>query len=277
MSPSSASSIQLQDSSPSRSRSTFPVSALVAAGGAVLTLILHFTSGPEATLAASLLGFAATIGATFLTGREEPSIGADSAQLDALLKEIRTIPAITPNVRLEINTQNPALRAFLNSLSKETRAQVEGFLDRATRRVRDAESQARPAQSTSATQSAPTAGPAQIATPGTALKIDAILIDDEESVHMAWKVAAGRAGKTVLTFKSVDEILALPGLSRIPLETRFVVDSSLAQGTKGVVAAKALYDRGFRNLALAHPEPKKLLEPMPTWITQVIDKRPQFS
>jgi hypothetical protein len=247
---------------------------LVAACGAGLTLILHFSSGPDATLAASLLGFVATIGAILATNREEQGSVVEVSRLDAFLKEVRTIPAIAPNIRLELNTQSPTFRALLTNLSKESRTQVEGFLERATRRVRDSDPSSRPTQPI---QTAQVVAPTQSTSPASALKIDAILIDDEESVHMAWKVAAGRAGKTVLTFKSVDDILAIPGLSKIPLETRFVVDSHLAQGAKGVVAAKALYDRGFRNLALAHPEPRKLLEPMPTWITQVIDKRPQFS
>jgi hypothetical protein len=240
-------------------------------------LILHFLSGPEAALAAALLGFAAVIGTSFASSREDQSSGGDASQLEAFLKEVRTIPAVSPNVRFELNTQSPALRTMLNSLPTATRTSIEGLLDRATRRVRDSDSIPRPTSAAPAPQATSQVAPQQQASSAAAaFKIDAILIDDEESVHMAWKVAAGRAGKTVLTFKSVDDILSLPGLSRIPLETRFVVDSQLAQGTKGVVAAKALHDRGFKNLALAHPEPKKLLEPMPTWITQVIDKRPQF-
>jgi len=259
------------------------MTAIASGVGAALTLVVHFAAGPEAALIASLLGFAAVLGLSFTaTDSGVSKAMADSSLLVALLKDLKTIPAVAPQVRVEFNSQSQALQQVLGQMPENLRAPVQEFLDRATRRLRTSELP-QVQQSGTSTAAPPTPVAQKTSTPspastaaGPGIRIDAILIDDEESVHMAWKVAAGRAGKTVLTFKSVDDILALPGLSKIPSDTRIIVDAHLAQGTKGVVAAKALFDKGFKNLALAHPEPRKLMEPMPTWIQQITDKRPQF-
>ena len=265
--------------------SSFNTTAIASGVGAVLTLLLHFAAGPEAALGAALLGFAAILGLSLSNsqspGNSGKGVSKDPAVLEAFLKELKTIPAVAPQVRMEFNSQSAALQSLLAQLPEDFRHSAQEFLDRATRRVRTGESRSAPQVGTPAPGGAASVTPAPqkpqtAATSNAGIRIDAILIDDEESVHMAWKVAAGRAGKTVLTFKSVDDILALPGLSKIPSDTRIIVDAHLAQGIKGVVAAKQLFDKGFKNLALAHPEPRKLMEPMPTWIQQITDKRPQF-
>jgi hypothetical protein len=265
--------------------SSVNTTAIASGIGALLTLLLHFAVGPEAAILAALLGFAATIGLSLSGSTSSPNSGkstaTDSATLDAFLKELKTIPAVAPQVRVEFNSQSAALQNLLTQLPENFRNSVQDFLDRATRRVRTGDSQS----AHQVVMPTPAGAPIAVGVPqktqpsathGAGIRIDAILIDDEESVHMAWKVAAGRAGKTVLTFKSVEDILSLPGLSKIPSDTRIIVDAHLAQGTKGVVAAKQLFDKGFKNLSLAHPEPRKLMEPMPTWIQQITDKRPQF-
>ena len=248
-------------------------------------ILLRLFAGPDAAFAAALIGGGIAIWGSMSPSTSGPGRSLTGENLQGLIKELRTIPTLPGNIRIEFSPDKAPIQRWLQSLPADLRAVVEAFFDRATRRVRDAQF-AQPQTTTEGTRTtssepgAARAGstpvPSGSQTPGPALRIDTILIDDEESVHLNWKVAAGRAGKTVLTFRSVDEILALPGLSRIPTDTRFVVDSQLGQGVRGVQAAKVLFDRGFKNLQLAHAAPQKLLDPTPTWIRRVVDKTPIF-
>jgi hypothetical protein len=223
-------------------------------------------------------------------------VGAVSSdEIQQLLREFRTIPTLLGNVRVEFTPSREPVQKWLKSLPENTRQPVEAFLERATHRIKDAQTIQPGGESTpvvtlktpekladgkapltteAAQKSSGSLTPLPQETPS--LRIDTILVDDEESVHLSWKVAAGKAGKTVLTFRTVEEILALPGLSRIPPDTRFVVAAHLARGVRGVQAAKVLFDRGFKNLLLAYPPNQKTVDHPPTWIRRIIDKTPQF-
>jgi len=258
--------------------------------GLALSLVSRLAGQTDLAL---FLALGCTLVALFgiRTAATAPGASISTETLQELLREFRTIPTLLGHVRVEFTPSREPIQKWLKSLPEHSRQPIEAFLDRATKRIKDAQALQPGAEPTPSvtfkapeakTSTEPESLPKSNAAPSTsnqespALRIDTILVDDEDSVHLSWKVAAGKAGKTVLTFRTVEEILALPGLSRIPLDTRFVVDAHLGQGVRGVQAAKALFDRGFKNLQLAYPPNQKLLDPPPTWIRRIVDKTPQF-
>ncbi|MGK5087174.1 ATP-binding protein [Bdellovibrionota bacterium FG-2] len=108
---------------------------------------------------------------------------------------------------------------------------------------------------------------------------DAILIDDDDLVHLTWKAAAKRKGLTLLGFKSVDEFLrAAELLSR---STPVYIDSYLGNDStgkpvQGEEASRDISAMGFKEIylatGLAPTNPERY-----TWLTGIRDKDPPFT
>lgn len=78
---------------------------------------------------------------------------------------------------------------------------------------------------------------------------DIVLIDDDELVHMSWRMTAKDRGIALAAFYSVEDFYGskLSTHRNLPI----YVDVSLAQGVNGVEVARKLHDEGFHNLYLA--------------------------
>ncbi|MGK5083236.1 ATP-binding protein [Bdellovibrionota bacterium FG-1] len=107
---------------------------------------------------------------------------------------------------------------------------------------------------------------------------DAILIDDDDLIHLTWKAAAKRKGLSLLAFKSVDEFLrAAELLSR---STPVYIDSYLGNDStgkpvQGEEASRDISAMGFKEIylatGLAPANPERY-----TWLTGIRDKDPPF-
>lgn len=106
------------------------------------------------------------------------------------------------------------------------------------------------------------------------MRPDAVLIDDDHLVHLVWKVAARTNGKTLDSFSTPREFLAIVG--RLDKKTPIYVDSKLGDGVRGEEFAKELHAQGFRNLYLATGHQRGMLPPMP-WIKEVVGKKAPWS
>lgn len=102
------------------------------------------------------------------------------------------------------------------------------------------------------------------------LRPDAVLIDDDQLVHTVWKVAASSNGKTLGTFSTPREFLAI--VSGLDKSTPIYVDSKLGEGVRGEDFARDLHAQGFWNLYLATGRQSESLPPMP-WIKEVVGKK----
>lgn len=99
---------------------------------------------------------------------------------------------------------------------------------------------------------------------------DAVLIDDDQLVHAVWKVAAKSNGKTLETFSTPWEFLAIVG--RLDKNTPIYVDSKLREEVRGEEFAKKLHAQGFQNLYLATGHHIGSLPAMP-WIKEIVGKK----
>ncbi len=100
-----------------------------------------------------------------------------------------------------------------------------------------------------------------------------VLIDDDQLIHMSWKMEAKASDIELDCYFTVDEFLAN---SDIYSKNSIVnIDSNLSDGVKGEVESKKIYDAGFENIYLttgyAPSEFKK-----PNWIKKIIGKRAKF-
>jgi len=109
--------------------------------------------------------------------------------------------------------------------------------------------------------------------------MDAILIDDDELVHLSWRYAAKRVGRTLVGFKDADSFFSASGqLDRcVPL----YIDSCLGKGTDGrdvlgQEIARRVSEMGFQEIYLATGLAPESLGAMP-WIKGVRGKDPPWS
>ncbi len=109
--------------------------------------------------------------------------------------------------------------------------------------------------------------------------MDAILIDDDELVHLSWRYAAKRVGRTLVGFKDADSFFSASGqLDRcVPL----YIDSCLGKGTDGrdvlgQEIARRVSEMGFQEIYLATGLAPESLGPLP-WIKGVRGKDPPWS
>jgi signal transduction histidine kinase len=78
---------------------------------------------------------------------------------------------------------------------------------------------------------------------------DWVLIDDDDLIHMTWKLAAESNNKTFLGFKSKEEFYIYK--SKLNKNVNIYIDSNLGPNQKGEDLAKDLFKEGFKKLYLA--------------------------
>ena len=103
--------------------------------------------------------------------------------------------------------------------------------------------------------------------------VDAVLIDDDPLVHMAWNMAAKRAGKHVALFRAPREFLVRKAY--VDTDVPLYVDAQLGERVQGEEFARELLESGFTNVILATGREPAAFAHLP-WITQVVGKEPPF-
>ncbi len=103
--------------------------------------------------------------------------------------------------------------------------------------------------------------------------IDAILIDDDNLIHMCWQMSAETNNKKVALFYTLEDFFS--SAKKFAKNTTVYLDVSLANGARGDLAAKQIFELGFYNIFLATGyEPDKFINS--PYIKGVIDKYPPF-
>ncbi|MBI2605816.1 MAG: HAMP domain-containing histidine kinase [Deltaproteobacteria bacterium] len=109
--------------------------------------------------------------------------------------------------------------------------------------------------------------------PVAAEKYDAVLIDDEELVHSTWRITADRAGKRVLSCRTLEEFLDRAGdLNR---STPVYVDVSLGRGARGEEVSKRVAEAGFTDVYLATGHRAEEFSRL-SWLKGVVGKEPPW-
>lgn len=102
-------------------------------------------------------------------------------------------------------------------------------------------------------------------------RVDAVLLDDDDSLRELWRGSAAKAGKLLRTFALADELLA--SLDQFDKTLPIYIDSDLGDAQRpGEEIAKELFERGFTHLYLATGFAPDELQPMP-WLKGVVGKR----
>ncbi len=102
----------------------------------------------------------------------------------------------------------------------------------------------------------------------------AVLIDDDELVHMMWKMSAKKHSITLITYSSPTQFLAEQ--SKITLDTPIYIDSNLGNGIKGEEIAQQLKQLGYREIHLTTGYDAANFGAAPG-LTSVIGKAPPWS
>lgn len=105
------------------------------------------------------------------------------------------------------------------------------------------------------------------------IRIDAILIDDDDLVHMNWKMAAKRQNKIVRVYAGPDEFWKES--VEFAKDTPIYVDSNLADGIKGEDVSWMMGKKGFSNLHLATGYDASQFDEMP-WLKSIVGKSPPW-
>jgi hypothetical protein len=99
--------------------------------------------------------------------------------------------------------------------------------------------------------------------------MDAVLLDDDPLVHMMWKLAAKKAGKSLIAFSKVADLRAQA--LTLPKSTPIYLDSDLGPEGRGEVIAQELRAQGFTELYLVTGyEPGQFAHL--TWLKGVLGK-----
>lgn len=104
-------------------------------------------------------------------------------------------------------------------------------------------------------------------------KISNILIDDDNLMHMAWKMEAQKNNLEFHSYLTIDEFLN--DSSQFNEDSFIYIDSNLSDGVKGEIESKHIYEKGFQNLYLATGYSPSDID-KPFWIKKVVSKRPTF-
>jgi nitrogen-specific signal transduction histidine kinase len=103
--------------------------------------------------------------------------------------------------------------------------------------------------------------------------IDAVLIDDDDLVHMNWKMAAKRQNKIVRVYSGSEEFWK--EATALPKDTPIYVDSNLGDGIKGEDLTWMMGKKGFSNLHLATGYEASQFDKMP-WLKGIVGKNPPW-
>ena len=105
------------------------------------------------------------------------------------------------------------------------------------------------------------------------LKVDAVILDNDDLIIMMWKMAAKENSKSILYFSNREDLLAK--LAEIDNNCPFYVDENLGNDIKGGDVTKELFNLGFKNLYLATGYPAHKFKHI-TWLKAVVGKEPTF-
>jgi FixJ family two-component response regulator len=100
-----------------------------------------------------------------------------------------------------------------------------------------------------------------------------ILIDDDELMHMTWKMEADKKAIEFKAYSSVEEFIK--DADQYSKNTVIYVDSNLADGLKGEIESEKISQLGFTEIYLATGFSADDLE-KPEWIKEIVGKRPDF-
>jgi signal transduction histidine kinase len=100
-----------------------------------------------------------------------------------------------------------------------------------------------------------------------------ILIDDDELMHMTWKMEANKKAIEFKAYSSVEEFIK--DADQYSKNTVIYVDSNLADGLKGEIESEKISQLGFTEIYLATGFSADDLE-KPEWIREIVGKRPDF-
>jgi signal transduction histidine kinase len=103
--------------------------------------------------------------------------------------------------------------------------------------------------------------------------LDAVLIDDDDLVHVLWRMSADQNGKSIAMFKSPD--LFMQKADQFQKSINIYIDVSLADGVRGDDIARELSLLGFKNLWLATGYDASAYVNLP-FLKGVISKDPPF-
>lgn len=103
------------------------------------------------------------------------------------------------------------------------------------------------------------------------IKPDAILIDDDILVRMAWAERFSASGKKLEAFESF--LRFNERASEVPKTVPIFVDASLSEGERGEDVTLKLSSSGFKRLFLATGYPASEFEHV-TWVEGVVGKEP---
>ena len=104
--------------------------------------------------------------------------------------------------------------------------------------------------------------------------LDAVLVDDDQLVHLTWKLAAESKGIRLGSFSSGAAVLA--AAKDLPRRTPIYLDYDLGDGVEGTKIGQDLHALGFRELYLATGRAPDSALRCP-WIKRVIGKEPPWS
>jgi signal transduction histidine kinase len=104
--------------------------------------------------------------------------------------------------------------------------------------------------------------------------LDAVLIDDDELVHMSWKVSAKKLNKTLRTFYTSEEFLA--EANQFDRTNPIYIDSNLKDGVKGEEVAKTIHGLRFDSIYLATGYDASSFDPLSPHILGILGKEPPW-
>ena len=102
---------------------------------------------------------------------------------------------------------------------------------------------------------------------------DCILIDDDETTHISWRLIGKQMGKVVQTYFDPKEFFAESALYNrdIPI----YIDAHLSKNQKGEEISKEIKDKGFENIYLATGSSPNEFPDLP-WIKKIVGKEPPW-
>lgn len=102
---------------------------------------------------------------------------------------------------------------------------------------------------------------------------DAILIDDDSLVELAWNMVAKEKNKKLLYFSNPDDFFR--GSEKFHFESPIYVDSNLGHGVKGEDVSRRISEMGFQNVNICTGYQATDF-PQMTWVRSIIGKDPIF-
>lgn len=105
-----------------------------------------------------------------------------------------------------------------------------------------------------------------------------VLIDDDDLIHVTWRIYCRVRGVDLLSFSSVETAVGSPAVRSLTrdLATWIVVDSDLGQGVaRGEVSSRVFNELGFARIWIATGHLPQEIQ-VSEWVTGIRGKEPWF-